>query len=216
MKFRVGEKVKVLKEGSHGQDIGSICKITKINKGNTDIPYLAKCPSGIEMWFYEKELGKIQFTKSDLKDGDIVTYRGGKRATALREQSELRSIDQIGLMYLKDYDERLKYSGITEDDRKYDIIKVERPVKYETVYERKEEILDEAEKRYLRDVIRPFRNKVKSISKNKRYYDESISYIYIELIEDDVCLPDFKGSTMYKNMELNKKYSLEELRAIKE
>ena len=78
-----------------------------------------------------------------------------------------------------------------------------------------EPILDEVEKRYLAGVIRPFRGEVKFISKNccgKGF----------ERIEAKCCsakggvtsysyLPVFKAGTMYKGMELNRKYTLEEL-----
>lgn len=87
---------------------------------------------------------------------------------------------------------------------------VERPVKYETVFERNEEILDETEKRYLANVIRPFRHKVKSIMKRSEY--GSLCYIKICLKNGDgACLPFFKENSMYKGMELNREYSLKEL-----
>ena len=84
--------------------------------------------------------------------------------------------------------------------------------------EYKEDILDEEEKKYLSAVIKPFRDRVVYIHKVKagecnqfisikvkRYdYDEEDSNEYIDL-------PYFKEDTMYKNMETDKKYTLEEL-----
>lgn len=71
-----------------------------------------------------------------------------------------------------------------------------------------EEILDEKEKEYLSNVIRPFRGRVDCIIKKNFARD----YIYVHLNNDDsISLPFFEKGTMYKNMELNKKYSLEEL-----
>lgn len=71
------------------------------------------------------------------------------------------------------------------------------------------EILDEAEKRYLKAVIRPFKDKIKNISKiicfGKGYY------LFLELDDDTMCLPNFKKGTMYNGMEENKKYTLKEL-----
>ena len=74
--------------------------------------------------------------------------------------------------------------------------------------EYKKPILDDAEKRYLRGVIRPFRNDVLGIKKN------CVDDEYIVIIIKDfqtICLPYFKNGTMYKGMVTNKEYTLEEL-----
>lgn len=90
------------------------------------------------------------------------------------------------------------------------IAEVKRPVKYETIYKREEPILDDKEKEYLGNVIRPFRNEVTYIVK-KIYTHREKEYIAINLKNDTSYLPNFKKDTMYKNMELQKKYTLEEL-----
>ena len=70
-----------------------------------------------------------------------------------------------------------------------------------------EEILTKEEKDYLSAVIKPFRNRVSSISK-----DGPLEYITISLDGDDFAiLPNFGEGTMYKGMKLDKKYTLEEL-----
>lgn len=71
------------------------------------------------------------------------------------------------------------------------------------------EILDEVEKRCLKAVIRPFKDRVNYIAK-KGVRKE---YIQIVLKKDNECffLPYFEKGTMYKGMELNKKYTLKEL-----
>lgn len=69
----------------------------------------------------------------------------------------------------------------------------------------KREVLNKAEKEYLSEVIRPFKEKVKYII-NK--------YAYIEVMMIDwnyITLLNLKKGTMYKNMEIEKKYTLEEL-----
>lgn len=71
------------------------------------------------------------------------------------------------------------------------------------------EILDEAEKRYLKAVIRPFKNRVRYISK-QAYYDGDC-YIYIELDDENIGFPCFKKETMYNGMEEDKRYTLKEL-----
>lgn len=77
-----------------------------------------------------------------------------------------------------------------------------------------EPILDDVEKRYLSAVIRPFKNRVDWISKVS---DDVIRRYFIEIciitngFDEYIFLPYFDGSEMYKGMESDKKYSLEEL-----
>jgi hypothetical protein len=72
-------------------------------------------------------------------------------------------------------------------------------------------VLDDIEKKYLSDVIRPFKNRVKTIRKAKcdgKYFIE----INMKQNYDNACLPFFSTkSGMYKGMELNKRYTLNEL-----
>lgn len=88
---------------------------------------------------------------------------------------------------------------------------VKRPCQYKTIYERKEEILTDEEKEYLSAVIKPFRNRIDCITKYEYGgYDEQ--YIIIKSIKDEkYYLPEFASNTMYKGMELDKEYTLEEL-----
>ena len=72
-----------------------------------------------------------------------------------------------------------------------------------------EEILDYIEKEYLRAVIRPFRDRVKHIRKNFAVNDRE--YISINVNGEWLVFPYFTKGTMYKGMEINKRYSLEEL-----
>ena len=74
--------------------------------------------------------------------------------------------------------------------------------------EHKEPILDDAEKRYLSAVIRPFRDRVKYIEKIDCACEE---YIYIQVNRDWTILPRFKEGTMYKGMKPDHEYTLEEL-----
>ena len=77
------------------------------------------------------------------------------------------------------------------------------------------EILDEKEKKYLTNVIKPYRNRIYSIKKCA--YQGFIEYICIYVYDDlnskveCVTLPNFKKGCMYKGMELCKAYTLEEL-----
>ena len=81
--------------------------------------------------------------------------------------------------------------------------------------EYKEPILDEEERKYLSAVIKPFRDRVVQIFKelvDENENEEEKEFVVV--IYDGsygFCLPSFKTGTMYKGMELNKEYTLEEL-----
>ena len=83
-------------------------------------------------------------------------------------------------------------------------------IEVENGFIQEKEILDDTEKRYLKSIIRPFKNKVSHISKEDWY--DGDCYISIELDDDgDINLPYFKKETMYNGMEEDKKYTLKEL-----
>lgn len=77
------------------------------------------------------------------------------------------------------------------------------------------QILDDAERRYLSAVIKPFRKRVEYISKEEDFdgpFDGPAEFIHIELSDGDIAdFPDFKANTMYKDMEVSKHYTLDEL-----
>lgn len=78
--------------------------------------------------------------------------------------------------------------------------------------EYKGQILDETEREYLSAVIKPFRNRVKYIVKT---YGVSEARQFIRIVIgnlDFINLPTFNKNTgMYRGMEVDKLYSLEEL-----
>lgn len=86
--------------------------------------------------------------------------------------------------------------------------------------EYKDLILDDEEKTYLREVIRPFRCYVKYISKEIAFIEDRfrikivvkqfVKQSYDGYCEEWISLPSFKGD-MYKGMELRRNYTLEEL-----
>lgn len=83
-------------------------------------------------------------------------------------------------------------------------------IEVENGFIQEKEILDDTEKRYLKAVIRPFKNKVNHISKEDCY--DGDCYISIELDDgENINLPYFKKETMYNDMEEDKKYTLKEL-----
>lgn len=72
-------------------------------------------------------------------------------------------------------------------------------------------ILDTEEKEYLSAVLKPFINNVTDIAKYSRTSDSS-EYIVINFKDTEgLILPRFKENTMYKGMELDRKYTLAEL-----
>lgn len=80
----------------------------------------------------------------------------------------------------------------------------------------KEPVLDEVERKYLSDVIKPFRNRVTAVTKYKSCtWVTGKQFICIQLLGEEcsefINLPWFKSNTMYKGMELNKGYTLKEL-----
>ena len=84
-------------------------------------------------------------------------------------------------------------------DGKYKVVKIP------------ESILKEQEKCYLSTVIKPYRKKVEYICK-LTYHEYNKEYLYISLNNCTTTrLPDFDTNTMYKGMELGRRYSLMEL-----
>ncbi len=75
--------------------------------------------------------------------------------------------------------------------------------------EYKEQILTVSEREYLKAVFKPFHKRIEFISKVEDGDGESLDYMYDE--EHSAWLPTFEKGTMYKNMELYKGYTLEEL-----
>lgn len=96
------------------------------------------------------------------------------------------------------------------------ITKVERPVKYETIYEAPKPILDKEEKAYLEAVIKPFKTKVLCIKRCLSAFDCEFIYIRYKTQLITTTLPEYKRGTMYKGMKLNKEYTLDELGLFKE
>ena len=74
----------------------------------------------------------------------------------------------------------------------------------------KKPILDEVEKEYLSNVIKPFRDRIEYIIKNSAY--SPIEWITIKYKDGGATnLPLFEKGTMYQGMEVNKEYTLKYL-----
>ena len=74
-------------------------------------------------------------------------------------------------------------------------------------------ILEKDERAYLSNVIKPFKDSVKYIEKEGNSNDKLSAkiVIYYGSFSSAIYLPPFNIRLMYKGMELNKKYTLEEL-----
>lgn len=77
--------------------------------------------------------------------------------------------------------------------------------------EAKEPILDDAEREYLKAAIRPFRKMIAYIVKAQDFDDGKQCIRIILQNGDGMHFPYLDDDAMYKGMEVNKEYSLEEL-----
>ena len=79
----------------------------------------------------------------------------------------------------------------------------------------REPILDDIEREYLKTVFKPFASRIKYVAK-QRCEGIWVGMEYIKVLMEDpdgdsTCFPVFKAGTMYKSMEPNKAYTLDEL-----
>lgn len=133
MEFKVGDRVKfsgAMDGKRHGPEVefdNLVREIIEIDGYNIKLKDLP------ENWFDKWELDLVdrpKFTKSDLQDGDVLTDREGYKA--------LYYDDSLwgGTLCVDTLTDDLKDPNGYSDN---DIVKVERPIKMEIVFERKEE-----------------------------------------------------------------------------
>ena len=208
MKFKVGDRVKLARTDSewdwYKNYLGKIFTIKEIGKDWRNEEFAELEEDELMPFLKNLDLVKPEYTYEDLKKaliGTKVTFESGNCIIKTDENNF------NGGQYYREINDLINLKD------KYDIlgkiIKIEEP-EYKTVYEHKEEILDEAEKRYLKGIIRPFKEKVTYIS--KLHTREDKEFISINLKNGDyIDLPLFKENTMYKKMIINKDYTLKEL-----
>lgn len=209
-KFKVGDKVKLVRINSEGhwykKYLGNVYTIKDFETDNYGRFAKFKETSDVMPYVKNLELVKDKYTYEDLKKAPIGTKIFFKDRKALIKTEENRFENGTNVT------ETRFINNHFEDKFCGKIIKIEEPT-YTTVYEFKEEILDEAEKRYLRGVIRPFRDRVKYIQKFT--FPTGKAKITIKTEKDNdtwyVSLPLFEKDSMYKNMKPDKEYTLEEL-----
>lgn len=219
MRFKVGDKVKLVRtddeESYYKNYLGKIYTIRNFGFAFDEKYAHFEETGDISPYLKNLELVKKEYTYEDFKKSPIGTKITFENGEVLVKDDEERYENSETYRFNADLE------GM-KDNNYGKIIKIEEP-KYETVYEAKTEILDEAEKRYLRNVIKPFRDKVKWIGKFKYTDDGKQSKIEIcsgspykcegntFFSTDYTYLPPFLTDKMYKGMELEKEYILEEL-----
>ena len=145
MKFKVGDRVRIVKP---------MLETQQDLKGSTFVIKYVRDSSFTGGYFDEKDriwkehelelVEEYRMTKKNLKDGDIVTLRNGDRLVLFEEGfTDISEDNSNRLCDLEDLDYNLNFGDGFGRNEDYDIIKVEHPVKYETVYERKEEEVKE-------------------------------------------------------------------------
>ena len=205
-KFKIGDRVKLVRMEDENTNLykkylGQEFEI-EIIYNSTEPHCTLKGNNEIAPYIKNLELVK-KYTYKDLKKSPIgtkITFENGvflikNRANCYENSSYWRED--------KDFKEMEDVIGTLGK-----IIKIEEP-ENKKVYEYKPEILDETEKRYLRRVIRPFRDKVTYI--RKFVYSTGDAKIDIVVENWYICLPTFPKNQMYKNMQDDKEYTLEEL-----
>ena len=181
MEFKVGDKVKVIKNEYTFPTYDT---------------WINKCAMQYKKKWKEEELPNknneyLIKVKAPHEDGlDIYLIQDIKT-------KQVYIIDEKGIELVKENKTFFKklpnnYTGTIEVENGYIVEK---------------EILDEKEKEYLSAVIRPFKDRIEFIAKRKMFDD----YICIGLNDEAISLPYFKKGTMYKGMELYKEYTLKEL-----
>lgn len=207
-KFKIGDRVKLVRMEDENTNLykkylGQEFEI-EIIYNSTEPHCTLKGNNEIAPYIKNLELVK-KYTYKDLKKSPIGTKVTFENGGILVKTTEKRLESRLNVTHI----ENLKN---LKDDYYGKIIKIEEPA-YTTVYESKAEILDEAEKRYLRGVIRPFRDRVKYIQKFT--FSTGKAKITIKTEKDNdtwyVSLPLFEKDSMYKNMKPDKEYTLEEL-----
>ena len=211
MKFKVGDRVRVRKDLKYSNFYGGVRVNDEMVNNKGKILTIIGIDNGAYLmegsqWFWTDEMFESkEYTYEDLKKSPI-----GTKITL--EKIQDKQLVKTALNRIENDDYRFfirDFEGLNTGNYGK-IIKIEEPT-YQTVYEAKIEILDEVEKRYLRGVIRPFRDNVEII---RKLFSRAKGKYYIQIRykdEPSTNLPYFESKEIYKNMETDKKYTLEEL-----
>lgn len=212
------------------EDIKGSCEGEYVKlKDSLFMPYLSNC----ELVDESKE---NEMTLDDLETGMRLITRDGSQFIVLKDVNSpcYKNVNMFIGIDGETYEEDRDYTQdlLCEDDTELDIVKIYAqnkgdficgnvltcPVEeMDLIWERKENksILTDKEKKYLTEVVRPFRDRVKKIIKEDDFINTEKQYIQIQCddgySEEIISLPYFKTGTMYLGMKPNKSYTLKEL-----
>lgn len=190
MKFKVGDRVRIRTDLKIFEKYGSQYFVRDMKQHEGKIAIITRVFDD----YYFINLDSFYWTDEMLKPCDAVL-------TISQLQSE---IDKLSNKVQKEY------SNVISNRDKVNYLKEQlKQLKELSKKEKNKPILDDAEKEYLKNVIKPFKSRIKYISKETAYMDDY--YIHIDLGNDDIALPFFKKETMYKGMKADKEYTLKEL-----
>lgn len=177
--------------------------------------------------------------KSELKNGCVVELRNGAKCIKIEDILLIvyeNNEDSFDWVKLDNYNDDL--TSVDNDVPEYDIVKVDNDVTfdysnmkycakaiinhfsipstqtYKWTWERKEDILTDEEREYLKAVIAPVKEYVVNITKCNHDCISGFKHIRIELnnyIGNYMTLDNFEYYVKFKGMELGKKYTLDEL-----
>lgn len=211
MEFKVGDKVKLVRlDGEnprYKKYLGKILTVSSVHFTYVDVK------EGLEYGIRPYKINLELVSYEDLDKAPIGTKLNFENGYIIKVTDKRNYGYSNGIYYNATLDNTI---ALLKNNMKNSyfgkLISIEEP-NYTTTYEADKEILDEVEKRYLRGVIRPFKEKVKTIRKtDNKMNSKDNQYITITFKDDfNMDFPNFEPNTMYKGMEEYKEYTLEEL-----
>lgn len=140
-KFKLGDTVRLISKNNNsdnGFTIGEIVEI--IGVGLSGIYPISIKNDNYIGYVNAEQLAKVNFTKHDLQNGDVITLRNGNKLIYIQNNNfvDLETSNRNEITDIDDFTPyHLNYSYCGINNTNYDIVKVERP-RYNTLYEREE------------------------------------------------------------------------------
>ena len=196
--MKKGDLIKIVyKDGSVSYEEKKEDDIKPINKVNIDsetIDYVEFLKTELYYKVENKENNMEELKNIVLKNGDRVYFGDNRRITITVDCYDGKTVNRF---------ER----DVLGRER---ITKIERPIKYEAIYEAPKQILTKEEKEWLEHFLKPFKDRISLIAKYSCV--EGYEYICIHIKDDtNTTLPDFEKDKYYKGMEIDREYTLKEL-----
>ena len=181
-KFKIGDKVRIK------EDLKVGCRY------NNGCPFVQKM---------EKYKGK----NAVIKNGHIPTYLNGdekiENANNYRYELDIDGGDCYwSSSMLEKVEDKKHFKSLPRD--------FTGTIDVEKGFIIKKEILDDTEKEYLSAVINPFKEKITGIVVKEVSNGQCYLSLHVRC-DDRIVFPNFKKGTMYKNMEIDREYTLQEL-----